>query len=52
IYDVSCGIQYLHIRNPPVRHGDLKSANILVNSRNRAVITDFGSARFLEDPTE
>ncbi|KAG9047332.1 hypothetical protein FS837_002542 [Tulasnella sp. UAMH 9824] len=52
IYDVSCGMQYLHSRNPPIRRGDLKSANILVNSRNRAVITDFGSARFLEELTE
>ncbi|KAG9029832.1 hypothetical protein FS837_003462, partial [Tulasnella sp. UAMH 9824] len=48
IYDISCGIKYLHTRNPPIYHGDLKSANILVSSQNRAIITDFGSARYLD----
>ncbi|KAG9033973.1 hypothetical protein FS837_002310 [Tulasnella sp. UAMH 9824] len=42
--DVANGMKYLHTRNPPICHGDLKSANILVNSECRAVITDFGSA--------
>ncbi|KIO16948.1 hypothetical protein M407DRAFT_51614, partial [Tulasnella calospora MUT 4182] len=43
--DVADGLEYLHTRKPPIRHGDLKSLNILVNSDHRAVITDFGSAR-------
>ncbi|KAG9034852.1 hypothetical protein FS837_002110, partial [Tulasnella sp. UAMH 9824] len=51
IYDISCGIKYLHTRDTPIYHGDLKSANILVNSQNRAVITDFGSARYLDEST-
>ncbi|KAG8948360.1 hypothetical protein FRC04_009856 [Tulasnella sp. 424] len=45
IYDVACGIKYLHSRNPPICHADLKSLNILVNHDNHAIITDFGSAR-------
>ncbi|KIO18718.1 hypothetical protein M407DRAFT_31626 [Tulasnella calospora MUT 4182] len=45
IQDVVNGVEYLHSREPPVCHGDLKSLNILVNSSYRAVITDFGSAR-------
>ncbi|KAG8901117.1 hypothetical protein FRC01_009920, partial [Tulasnella sp. 417] len=45
ISDVTTGVEYLHSRKPPIRHGDLKSINILVNSENRALITDFGSAR-------
>ncbi|KAG8959866.1 hypothetical protein FRC05_007225 [Tulasnella sp. 425] len=45
IYDVARGVEYLHSQQPPIRHGDLKSINILVNSEYRAVITDFGSAR-------
>ncbi|KIO20739.1 hypothetical protein M407DRAFT_50882, partial [Tulasnella calospora MUT 4182] len=45
INDVAGGLSYLHGRNPPICHGDLKSLNILVNSENRAIITDFGSAR-------
>ncbi|KAG8915017.1 hypothetical protein FRC00_008726 [Tulasnella sp. 408] len=45
IQDTANGLEYLHSRNPPVCHGDLKSLNILVNSSYRAIITDFGSAR-------
>ncbi|KAG8912886.1 hypothetical protein FRC01_004844 [Tulasnella sp. 417] len=48
IHDVACGIEYLHSRNPPICHADLKSLNILVNSDNHAVITDFGSARKIQ----
>ncbi|KAG9022575.1 hypothetical protein FS837_006285 [Tulasnella sp. UAMH 9824] len=47
ISDVADGVNYLHSRKPPIRHGDLKSINILVNSKSRAIITDFGSARRL-----
>lgn len=45
IYDVVSGIKYLHDREPPICHGDLKSLNVLINSKNEAIITDFGSAR-------
>ncbi|KIO32087.1 hypothetical protein M407DRAFT_47593, partial [Tulasnella calospora MUT 4182] len=45
IQDVVAGVEYLHTRQPPICHGDLKSLNILVNSSCRALITDFGSAR-------
>ncbi|KIO20488.1 hypothetical protein M407DRAFT_29895 [Tulasnella calospora MUT 4182] len=47
INDVTLGLEYLHSREPPVYHGDLKSLNILVSSECRALITDFGSARHL-----
>ncbi|KIO17636.1 hypothetical protein M407DRAFT_58798, partial [Tulasnella calospora MUT 4182] len=40
--DVARGVEYLHTRTPPIFHGDLKSINILVNSKCRAVLTDFG----------
>ncbi|KIO17386.1 hypothetical protein M407DRAFT_32944 [Tulasnella calospora MUT 4182] len=45
IKDVASGLEHLHSRQSPIRHGDLKSLNILVNSDHRAIITDFGSAR-------
>ncbi|KAG9026224.1 hypothetical protein FS837_004676 [Tulasnella sp. UAMH 9824] len=48
IFDTLSGIEYLHTRQPPICHGDLKSLNVLVNSDCRAVITDFGSARMLQ----
>ncbi|KAG8948073.1 hypothetical protein FRC00_008810, partial [Tulasnella sp. 408] len=47
IQDVVDGLEYLHSRDPPICHGDLKSLNILVASNYRAMITDFGSARFI-----
>ncbi|KAG8925374.1 hypothetical protein FRC01_010289 [Tulasnella sp. 417] len=49
INDVVAGVEYLHSREPPIWHGDLKSLNILVNDECRAVMTDFGSARVLSD---
>ncbi|KIO33023.1 hypothetical protein M407DRAFT_18175 [Tulasnella calospora MUT 4182] len=52
IHDVATGLSYLHGMNPPICHGDLKSLNILVNSENRAVITDFGSARAVDSVVE
>ncbi|KAG9040572.1 hypothetical protein FS837_000448, partial [Tulasnella sp. UAMH 9824] len=45
IQDTAKGLEFLHTRDPPICHGDLKSLNILVNSSYQAVITDFGSAR-------
>ncbi|KIO18521.1 hypothetical protein M407DRAFT_31819, partial [Tulasnella calospora MUT 4182] len=49
IQDTFEGIEYLHTRQPPICHGDLKSLNILVSASYRAIITDFGSARILKE---
>ena len=40
--DVAQGIRFLHSSQPIVVHGDLKCANILVDSRLRAKVADFG----------
>jgi serine/threonine protein kinase len=40
--DVSQGMRFLHLADPQVIHGDLKAANILVDSRFRAKVADFG----------
>jgi len=40
--DVSQGMRFLHSADPQVLHGDLKAANILVDSRFRAKVADFG----------
>ncbi|KIO21632.1 hypothetical protein M407DRAFT_28770 [Tulasnella calospora MUT 4182] len=45
IKDVVSGLEYLHTREPPICHGDLKPPKIIVNSSYRAVISDFESAR-------
>ncbi|KAJ3753589.1 kinase-like domain-containing protein [Lentinula raphanica] len=49
ITQVASGVAYLHHFNPPVVHGDLKGGNILVNSHEQAVITDFGLSKVMED---
>ena len=40
--DVTHGLRYLHASKPPILHGDLKAKNILIDSRFRAKIGDFG----------
>jgi serine/threonine protein kinase len=42
LQDISKGILFLHKTKPQVIHGDLKSHNILVDSRFRTKVTDFG----------
>ncbi|KAJ3573705.1 hypothetical protein NP233_g2270 [Leucocoprinus birnbaumii] len=41
--DVADGLLYIH--QIGIVHGDLKPQNVLVNSRGRAMIADFGSSR-------
>ncbi|ETK75252.1 TKL protein kinase [Phytophthora nicotianae] len=45
--DIIEGLVYLHSLNPPLVHGDLKSANVLLRSNLRAKLTDFGLSRYL-----
>ena len=43
---VACGIQFLHSIGPqPLIHGDIKSANILLDRNFEAKVGDFGLAR-------
>ncbi|TDL21801.1 kinase-like protein [Rickenella mellea] len=46
--DVAQGINYLHLFQPPIIHGDLKGANIFVSPSRTACVGDFGLARFRE----
>ncbi|KAG8906599.1 hypothetical protein FRC01_007950, partial [Tulasnella sp. 417] len=48
-YDTIDALAFLHQLAPPVCHGDIKSANVLVNANFRAVFCDFGLARIFED---
>ncbi|KAJ7036965.1 kinase-like domain-containing protein, partial [Mycena alexandri] len=40
--DVATGLRYLHTREDPVYHGDLKGDNIMVTEDGRALLADFG----------
>ncbi|KAG8912357.1 hypothetical protein FRC01_005138 [Tulasnella sp. 417] len=50
--DIARGIEYLHNHSPPIRHGDIKPENILINGNDEAVLTDFGlSSAVQSDPS-
>ncbi|KAF9502813.1 hypothetical protein BS47DRAFT_1403078 [Hydnum rufescens UP504] len=46
--DVASGLRYLHKQDPPIIHGDLKGANILVAMDGRAALCDFGLSVILD----
>ncbi|KAG9040564.1 hypothetical protein FS837_000452 [Tulasnella sp. UAMH 9824] len=46
---VTLGMAYLHNFDPPICHGDLKPANVLINDKPDAVLCDFGLATFVEN---
>ena len=49
LHDVSMGLWYLHIRQPPVVHRDLTPNNILLGNHLEAKITDLGVAKVMRD---
>ncbi|KAJ9559171.1 hypothetical protein OSB04_013785 [Centaurea solstitialis] len=44
-FDVAKGMNYLHKRNPPIVHRDLKSPNLLVDENYTVKVCDFGLSR-------
>ncbi|KAJ3550499.1 hypothetical protein NMY22_g430 [Coprinellus aureogranulatus] len=51
IKQIASGLKYLHTRRPPIVHGDLRGANIFVDSTGKCVIADVGMA-FLTEMAE
>lgn len=50
IFEVSCGLAFLHSRNPePIVHRDLKPANILLDRSFVGKIGDVGFAKLISD---
>ncbi|KAF7983620.1 hypothetical protein HWV62_20544 [Athelia sp. TMB] len=54
--EIALGLEYLHTRNPPVIHSDIKPArfpqfrrdNILISDSGAAQLNDFGASRILD----
>jgi Ca2+-binding EF-hand superfamily protein len=46
--DAASGLLFLHRRNPPIVHRDVKSFNFLVGHDYRVVVADFGVSEALE----
>ncbi|XVF52831.1 hypothetical protein PTKIN_Ptkin05aG0050300 [Pterospermum kingtungense] len=44
--DVARGMNYLHHRNPPIVHRDLKSSNLLVDKNWNVKVGDFGLSKW------
>jgi len=42
VKEVADGLNYLHTRDPPVIHGDLRGNNVLISVDGHAVLSDFG----------
>ena len=42
LQDIAKGVRFLHAATPQVIHGDLKAQNVLVDSKFRAKVADFG----------
>ncbi|KAG8936920.1 hypothetical protein FRC02_010010 [Tulasnella sp. 418] len=47
LYDVACGLRYLH--SIPVVHGDVKADNVLIAADGTASLCDFGLSKFIDD---
>ncbi|XP_037493061.1 probable LRR receptor-like serine/threonine-protein kinase At1g53430 isoform X1 [Jatropha curcas] len=46
---VALGLEFLHKKEPPIIHRNIKASNILLNENCEAKISDFGLAKLYED---
>ncbi|TEB35454.1 kinase-like protein [Coprinellus micaceus] len=46
---IALGVQLLHTFSPPIVHGDIKSANIMINDEGIPRLSDFGLSQIIND---
>jgi len=46
-FEICDVLDYIHSQNPPIIYRDLKPANLMLDTRNRVMLVDFGIARFV-----
>ncbi|KIJ15246.1 hypothetical protein PAXINDRAFT_134116 [Paxillus involutus ATCC 200175] len=51
IRGIGAGVNVLHTMNPPIVHGDLKGANIVIDGAGNPLLANFGFSRMVEDIT-
>ncbi|KAF8296927.1 kinase-like protein [Clavulina sp. PMI_390] len=49
--DIASALDYLHVMNPPIIHGDLHGRNILVDAEEKGLLCDFGQSRIKHEQT-
>ncbi|KAG8855498.1 hypothetical protein FRB96_007002 [Tulasnella sp. 330] len=49
VQDALEGLKYLHGLTPPITHGDVKAANLLINDEDNGVLCDYGLSIALDD---
>ncbi|KAF8292356.1 kinase-like protein, partial [Clavulina sp. PMI_390] len=49
--DIASALDYLHVMNPPVIHGDLHGRNILIDDEEKGLLCDFGQSRIKHEQT-
>mmetsp|Transcript_31205 Transcript_31205/g.50265 ORF Transcript_31205/g.50265 Transcript_31205/m.50265 type:complete len:225 (-) Transcript_31205:552-1226(-) len=48
--DLANALRHLHSNDPCIVHGDIRCANVLINSKSEAILADWGLAKCLDCP--